>query len=262
MVSLLEAANVFEKGKAEGEKVSPEEDMALELTEAAKITEEAKIAEEAKADKSAKAKGEPEPVNTIPVPITAKKTLAEPQGEKFNEQAPPDTKSIPSVSFAMIIHSFVDQSSKDEPPVKKLNLFQATSSEFSPTPPKDKSKGNGIATEVPIKEIIPYMEEGGSNPKMSNLRSFGTSDGQMTNEDFVVKMRGFTEWLELHDLASRSNTKGNNLLFQILKAKFLWLKSQAGKLGLTRPLICLFDLPAPEKKESRASKYCKEFCKE
>ncbi|GJY21937.1 retrovirus-related pol polyprotein from transposon TNT 1-94 [Tanacetum coccineum] len=52
MVLLLDSANVFTKAKGEGEKVSLEEDMALELAEEAKAkaAKEAKIAEEAKAN--------------------------------------------------------------------------------------------------------------------------------------------------------------------------------------------------------------------
>ncbi|GJS24927.1 hypothetical protein Tco_0453559 [Tanacetum coccineum] len=46
------------------------------------------------------------------------------------------------------------------------NLFQTTSSVFSPTPPSDESKGKGIATEEnPLKELIPLMDEGGSAKK-------------------------------------------------------------------------------------------------
>nr|GEZ24161.1 reverse transcriptase domain-containing protein [Tanacetum cinerariifolium] len=92
-------ANVFTKANAEGDNVSLDEDMALELAE------EAKIAMETKAAKSAKAEEEPEPVNTIPNPRNAKKTMAEPQGVQSNEKVPLDTELIPSVSSAMIVHS-------------------------------------------------------------------------------------------------------------------------------------------------------------
>ncbi|GKA72010.1 reverse transcriptase domain-containing protein [Tanacetum coccineum] len=48
-------------------------------------------------------------------------------------------------------------------------LFNTTSSEYSPTPPRDESKGKGIATEEnPLKDLIPLMDEGGSAPKMPN----------------------------------------------------------------------------------------------
>ncbi|GJZ78671.1 hypothetical protein Tco_0643508 [Tanacetum coccineum] len=46
------------------------------------------------------------------------------------------------------------------------HLSKTTSSIFSPTPlreltpPRDESKGKGIATEEPLKEIMPYIEEG------------------------------------------------------------------------------------------------------
>ncbi|GKG62540.1 hypothetical protein Tco_0634313, partial [Tanacetum coccineum] len=37
---------------------------------------------------------------------------------------------------------------------------------------------------------------------------------------FVLKMLGFSEWLELHDLASRVKSKANDQLLKNLKAKF------------------------------------------
>nr|GEV20068.1 hypothetical protein [Tanacetum cinerariifolium] len=63
-------------------------------------------------------------------------------------------------------------------------LSKTTPSIFSPTPPReltlpkdqtpprDKSKGKSIATEDPLKEIMPFMEEGGSALKISSLKSF------------------------------------------------------------------------------------------
>ncbi|GJY04913.1 FAR-RED impaired response 1-like protein [Tanacetum coccineum] len=50
-----------------------------------------------------------------------------------------------------------------------------TSSDFSPTPPRDKRKGKGIASEEdPMKEHIPLMDEGGFSPQMLNLHQFST----------------------------------------------------------------------------------------
>ncbi|GKC87762.1 hypothetical protein Tco_1148411 [Tanacetum coccineum] len=53
--------------------------------------------------------------------------------------------------------------------------------------------------------------------------------------NFIVKMLGLTEWLKMHALASKSYTKPNNILLKILKAKFKWLKTQAGKLDISPP---------------------------
>ncbi|GJT90707.1 hypothetical protein Tco_1079552 [Tanacetum coccineum] len=169
MVSLLDSANVFKEAKAEGEKVSLEEDMALELTE------------------EATAQGEPQPTNIM----GADEAKANAQGEQSSEQTPPTTKSTPPITSALIIHSaeenrLEDKPSEDEPLVKKLkfliqtplssiapqvfkqlavenlsvenvtnSIFQTTSFDFSPTPPRDESKVNGIATkENLMKDLI------------------------------------------------------------------------------------------------------------
>nr|GEZ83666.1 hypothetical protein [Tanacetum cinerariifolium]GFA78934.1 hypothetical protein [Tanacetum cinerariifolium] len=78
------------------------------------------------------------------------------------------------------------------------HLFKTTSSIFSPTPlgeltppryptpPRDESKWKGIVTERPLKEIIPYMEESGSVPKISSLKSFVILEEQLTNEDVMA----------------------------------------------------------------------------
>ncbi|GJW40428.1 retrovirus-related pol polyprotein from transposon TNT 1-94 [Tanacetum coccineum] len=64
------------------------------------------------------------------------------------------------------------------------HLTNTTSSIFSPspprepTPPRDEQKGKGIATEDPIKDIMPFMEEGGSAPKIPSFKSFVIPEGQ------------------------------------------------------------------------------------
>nr|GEY61624.1 hypothetical protein [Tanacetum cinerariifolium] len=56
------------------------------------------------------------------------------------------------------------------------HLSKNTSSIFSPTspreptPPRDESKGKGIAAEEPLKEIMPFIEEGGLVPKMAQAQ--------------------------------------------------------------------------------------------
>ncbi|GJS71462.1 hypothetical protein Tco_0704303 [Tanacetum coccineum] len=67
MVFLLDSAKVFEKAKAEGEKVSLKEDMEIKFAEEANVVEEAKAAEKAKAN----AQGEPQPINTTSKPKNA-----------------------------------------------------------------------------------------------------------------------------------------------------------------------------------------------
>nr|GEV24514.1 hypothetical protein [Tanacetum cinerariifolium] len=183
----LSDSTVFEKAKAEGDKVYLEECMTL------------KRIKEDKAIKRAKVKGEHEPVNTIFDLMNAKKTMTEPRGSH---------------------------------PINKL---LQTLNQFP------------LADPMPITKIS-YMVD---SSKQASIRIMkGNNPLNLTVYDkFGVKMLGFTKWLELHALASKSNSKANNLLFKILKAKFTSLKSQAKKLGLTPPpQLSAFDLHAPKKK--------------
>ncbi|GJV75122.1 hypothetical protein Tco_1506706 [Tanacetum coccineum] len=64
------------------------------------------------------------------------------------------------------------------------SLFNTTSFEFSPTPPKDESKGKGIVVEEePLNPLLPLIEQSGSDPKMLNLDQFRISGKKMTLED-------------------------------------------------------------------------------
>ncbi|GKD02466.1 hypothetical protein Tco_1177440 [Tanacetum coccineum] len=86
---------------------------------------------------------------------------------------------------------------KPQPSVKQFTdqLFGTTSLNFSPTPPRyttpprDESKGKGIATEEPPKDIMPFIEEGGSVPKMPNLKSFVLPEGTLSQEKFMDQLK-------------------------------------------------------------------------
>ncbi|GJX20432.1 hypothetical protein Tco_0223109 [Tanacetum coccineum] len=205
-------------------------------------------------------------------------------------------------------------------------LFGTTFSKFSPTPPReptpprDESKGKGIATEEPPKDIMRFIEEGGSemkrwaelkdqekksdelmkllNPatikaqalkweeheekkaKMLNefnkcisertyplpitkisyvVNSSKTATIRITRDkdplnlrvypNFKLKMMGFSEWLEVHALASKKLGKSYDVLLQSLMAKFQWVLNQTKRLGLPPPLeLATFGLTAEEKK--------------
>ncbi|GJZ04491.1 hypothetical protein Tco_0537766, partial [Tanacetum coccineum] len=132
-----------------------------------------------------------------------------------NEQAPPSSK-LTNSKTALVIHPLENKTSEanvskvkdsiDEPPVKKLKqelsvkqfidyLFNTTSSSFSPspprepTPPRDPSKGKGVTIEEPMKDLIPYMEEGGSEPKIQSLKSFITPEGILSEEDNMAQLK-------------------------------------------------------------------------
>ncbi|GKB11696.1 hypothetical protein Tco_0845619 [Tanacetum coccineum] len=80
---------------------------------------------------------------------------------------------------------------------------------------------------------------------------------------FKLKL-GFSEWLEVHALASKTKSKSNDLLLQSLRAKFQWVLSQAKALGIPPPHeLSTFGVSINEKKRKKSSKILNEvFIKE
>ncbi|GKA45892.1 hypothetical protein Tco_0738688 [Tanacetum coccineum] len=81
----------------------------------------------------------------------------------------------------------------DEPPAKKLKFLIPSSSipsptPLEPTPPRYESKGKGIATEDPLKNIMPFMEKGGSTSKISSLESFVIPEGPLSQEKVMAQL--------------------------------------------------------------------------
>ncbi|GKB71231.1 hypothetical protein Tco_0932643 [Tanacetum coccineum] len=73
-------------------------------------------------------------------------------------------------------------------------------------------------------------------------------------DKFVLKMLGFSEWLEVHDLPYKVKSNSNDLLLKNLKTKFQWAKKQARKLSIPPPSqLTAFGLSASEKKRKRSS---------
>ncbi|GJZ46774.1 hypothetical protein Tco_0600606 [Tanacetum coccineum] len=84
-------------------------------------------------------------------------------------------------------------------------------------------------------------------------------------DKFVLKILGFSEWLEVFDIAFKNQTKSNDQLLRNLKSKFQWIATQAGKLGIPPPPeIRAFKLPSTEKKKNlkrkRRAKLSKRYC--
>ncbi|GJR09136.1 hypothetical protein Tco_0791788 [Tanacetum coccineum] len=197
------------------------------------------------------------------------------------------------------------------------HISKNISSIFSPTPPReltppryppptrDESKGKGIVTEVPLKEIMPFMKEGEMkrladlkaekekfakslkkilNPatiraqaqKMAESATDSSKEATMritrgndplnltVYERFRLKTLGFSKWLEVHALASKTKSKSNDLLLQSLEAKFQWVLSQGKALGIPPPHeLSTFGVSINEKKRRKSSKILKEvFMKE
>ncbi|GJZ49573.1 hypothetical protein Tco_0603763 [Tanacetum coccineum] len=83
-------------------------------------------------------------------------------------------------------------------------------------------------------------------------------------DNFKLKMLGFTEWLELHSLASKRQNAINDQLLKNLKAKFKWVATTVDNLALhPPPQLTKFKLPPAERKIKRRAKVIKEvFVKE
>ncbi|GKA99323.1 hypothetical protein Tco_0827260 [Tanacetum coccineum] len=276
----------------------------------------------------------------------------------------------------MILHeskniSSEEKVSEEEPPAKKLKLLIPTpkipslnplsfiilkhllkplEQKIEPTPPRDMSKCKRVPIEEPMKELIPFIEEEGSEPKMSCLKSFVTPYGILSKEDFITQLKemkrladlkaekeksqkslmkilnratikaqtnkiveheanrvkmmkeynncingrvdelpitkisyrdsssheasmritrgndplnimvyekfrlnilGFSEWLEIQALASKSKSKLNDQLLKNLRAKFKWVVTQAKGLGISPPLELRNLAPPPGVKGRR-----------
>ncbi|GKD39944.1 hypothetical protein Tco_1260151 [Tanacetum coccineum] len=81
------------------------------------------------------------------------------------------------------------------------HLSKTTSSIFSPTPPRepttpkdqtpprDKYKGKSIAIEDPLKDIMPFMKERRSAPKISSLKSFVIPEEPLRQEKLMAQLK-------------------------------------------------------------------------
>ncbi|GKE63606.1 hypothetical protein Tco_1513973, partial [Tanacetum coccineum] len=120
---------------------------------------------------------------------------------------------------------------KPHPLVKQFTgmMFGTTSSKIlptplrEPTPPRNESKGKGIATEEPPKDIMPFIEEGGSVPKIPNLKSFILPEGTLSQEKFMAQLK---EMKRLADLKEREKKSEEELKKFLNPATF---KAQALK---------------------------------
>nr|GEW02131.1 hypothetical protein [Tanacetum cinerariifolium] len=78
-------------------------------------------------------------------------------------------------------------------------------------------------------------------------------------EKFGLKQLGFSEWIEIQALASKGKGKEIDTLLKNLKAKFEWINTQAGKLGLPLPSeLTTFGLSVTEKKRKRTYEILRE----
>ncbi|GJR89708.1 hypothetical protein Tco_0213719 [Tanacetum coccineum] len=81
--------------------------------------------------------------------------------------------------------------------------------------------------------------------------------------NFRLKTLGFSEWLEVHALASKKSGKSNDMILHSLRAKFQWIINQAKKLGLPLPpALATFGMTTEDKKRKRTKILEEVFIKE
>ncbi|GJW72117.1 hypothetical protein Tco_0129034 [Tanacetum coccineum] len=81
-----------------------------------------------------------------------------------------------------------------------------------PTSPRDKSKGKGIANEEPPKDIMPFIEEGGSAPKIPNLKSFILLEGTLSQENLMAKLKEMKRLFDLKEQEKKSEEELKKIL--------------------------------------------------
>ncbi|GJU40841.1 hypothetical protein Tco_1193798 [Tanacetum coccineum] len=127
---------------------------------------------------------------------------------------------------------------------------------------KEKSEEYLKADQLPITKISYRV----NSSKEATMRITRANDplNVTVYDKFRLKTLGFSEWLEVHSLASKSKGKSNDLILQSLRAKFEWVISQVEKLGvLPPPELSTFRISADNKKRKQTSYLIKEvFFKE
>ncbi|GJY75367.1 hypothetical protein Tco_0480483 [Tanacetum coccineum] len=125
----------------------------------------------------------------------------EPHSKRLKFLIPnPSTKSPTSRSSILPQNMTMDQFTNF--------LFRTTSSEYSPTPPRDENKGKGIDTkEEPMKLLMPLIEQGESDPKMLNLLQFSISGKKMTLKDAQAQLTDMKRLVDLKVDQEKSEKK-------------------------------------------------------
>nr|GEV56797.1 retrovirus-related Pol polyprotein from transposon TNT 1-94 [Tanacetum cinerariifolium] len=80
----------------------------------------------------------------------------------------------------------------------------------------------------------------------------------IVHPNFRLKSLHFSEWLEVHALASKKTGKSNDMLLQSLRVKFQWVIDQDKKLGLPPPPTLATFRITPEEKKRKRTEFLKE----
>ncbi|GKD60530.1 hypothetical protein Tco_1298039 [Tanacetum coccineum] len=140
------------------------------------------------------------------------------------------------------------------------------------TPPRDESKVKGKYEAKRAKVLVEYnhyitfrvdqRQITKINYRIDRVTKDATMRIERDNQPLSLivmekwlKQLGFSEWVEIHALASKRKGKVIDTLLKYLKAKFEWIKTHAGKLGLP-PLseLSAFRLSGAERREKEPLK--------
>nr|GEV56489.1 retrovirus-related Pol polyprotein from transposon TNT 1-94 [Tanacetum cinerariifolium] len=97
-------------------------------------------------------------------------------------------------------------------------LFQATSSSFLPallkglSPYRDPNKGKCVVVKEPVNILVPFMDEGGSDPKMPKMKSFVTLKGTLSQEDFMAQLKEMKRLADLKEREKKSEEELKKIL--------------------------------------------------
>ncbi|GJS04500.1 hypothetical protein Tco_0321008 [Tanacetum coccineum] len=257
MVFLLEAAEVFKKANAEGEKWEKNNP---DQTQGSNFF---------KRDSSEKNVSDDEPpVKKLKFLIPTSSSILSPTPLK---SILPEPTQKPEVT-KMTLEQFTEHLTKTLSSIFSPAPPREPTPPRDPTPLKDETKGKGIATEEPLKEIMPYMEEGGSVPKIHSLKSFIILEGKLTNEDVMAQVK---DVVNSSNEATMRITRGNDPLNVTIHDKSRlktlgfskWLEcvlSQAKALGIPPPHeVSTFGDSINDRKRKRSSEILQEvFVKE
>ncbi|GKD13250.1 hypothetical protein Tco_1197657, partial [Tanacetum coccineum] len=199
MIFLLEVVEVFKKANTEGEKWEKNNP----------------DIEETEVQTPELAQGETQSGDAIMADIQGEQPPLQEVANK--EQTPLAFDLANNEEKPMVLHEsenknseeiiLVEKESVDKPPI---NYSPSPSKE--PTPPRDVSKRKGVATKEPLKEIIPFLEKGGSEPKMPNLKSFAIPEGQLTAEDIMAQGKEIKRLAELKAKKEKSKESMRKML--------------------------------------------------
>ncbi|GJY22078.1 hypothetical protein Tco_0394644 [Tanacetum coccineum] len=175
-------------------------------------------------DESAEGEKKKKDENAIPAPTqgehqtTKNITIFEPPIESQGEQ-PAEVAKL-NEGKELTVHNAEEK--KEENITWKMIQMRITSSPYpkdskyqllEPTPPKDPSKGKEVAViEEQVNKLVSFQEEGGSNPKMPNIKSFITPEGLLSQDKIDEQLREFKRLAGLKAEKDKSEAELRKLL--------------------------------------------------